>query len=268
MLRPKSLLPQRWLNWPPDKVLKRPAGLSYKVRDLHEGTLHLDILIFAVIAAVLIYRLNSVLGTRQGDEGTRPNPFVTPVTPPRPTIIDMKPVIQPATATKPLDLDLIDADANKDGKIEAGLAEITAADAAFDAAQFMAGAKYAFDMIVTSYAKGDRTALKPLLSQKIYADFDHGIAEREVQGHTSVTEIHRINSAHIVEAHLGGTMAYITVDFSIEQTTTIRDTAGNIVEDSGKPTVVEDIWTFTRDVRSPDPNWILIETRAAEKPNS
>jgi len=226
----------------------------------------LDILIFAIIAAVLIYRLNSVLGTRQGDEGSRPNPFATSTTPPpRPAVITLKPtVVKPAAAK--LDLDLIDADGNTDGKIETGLVEILAVDPAFDAAQFMAGAKYAFDMIVTSYAKGDRAALKPLLSQKIYADFDHGIAERELLAHTSVTEIHRINGAHIVEAHLGGTMAYITVDFSIEQTTTIRDNAGNIVEDSGKPTVVEDIWTFTRDTRSSDPNWILIETRSAEKP--
>lgn len=231
----------------------------------------MDILLLAVLAIFMVYKLNSVLGTRPGDErddeDARPNPFAANPVSPRPTIIDMKPVIKPAAA-KPLDLDLLDPDGNKDGKIESGIAEIVAADPAFDAAQFMAGAKYAFDMIVTSYAKGDRSALKPLLSQKIYADFDHGIAEREVQGHTSVTEIHHINSAHIVEAHLGGTMAYITVDFSIEQTTTIRDTSGNIVEDSGRPTVVEDIWTFTRDTRSSDPNWILIETRAAEKPKS
>jgi predicted lipid-binding transport protein (Tim44 family) len=227
----------------------------------------LDILIFAIIAAVLIYRLNAVLGTRQGDEGSRPNPFATSTPPPpRPTVITLKPAAKPAAAK--LDLDLIDADGNKDGKIEAGLAEIAVVDPAFDAAQFVSGAKYAFDMIVTSYAKGDRAALKPLLSQKIYADFDHGIAERELLAHTSMTEIHRINGAHIVEAHLGGTMAYITVDFSIEQTTTIRDNAGNIVDDSGRPTVVEDIWTFTRDTRSPDPNWILIETRSAEKPAS
>jgi len=227
---------------------------------------YLDILIFALIAAFLIYRLNSVLGTRHGDEQPRPNPFAAPEAQPRPlrTPIALKPA---APAKMPANIaSLIDPAANKDGKIETGLKEIVAADPSFDAADFMAGAKYAFEMIVAAYSKGDRERLKPLLSPKLYADFDAGIAAREKLEHASTTEIHRIKSARIVEAHLGGTMAYITVDYDVEQTTVTRDKAGSVIE--GHPdhvTTVEDIWTFTRDTRSSDPNWILIETRAAEK---
>ena len=229
--------------------------------------MHLDILIFAVIAAVLIYRLNSVLGTRHGDERPRPNPFASPAQQQKPALIlspAAKPVIKTAE-TEPL----IDPVANTGGRIETGLAEIAAVDAGFNVSKFMAGAKHAFELIVTSYAKGDRAALKPLLSPKIYADFDHGIAERELLGRISATEIHRITSARIIEAHLGGTMAYITVDYNVEQTTVTRDKNGAVVEGNpDQPAIVEDIWTFTRDTRSPDPNWILIETRAAEKPAS
>jgi predicted lipid-binding transport protein (Tim44 family) len=61
-------------------------------------------------------------------------------------------------------------------------------------------------------------------------------------------------------------MAYITVDFDIEQTAVTRDKTGAVVE--GNPdriSNVQDIWTFTRDTRSSDPNWLLIETRAAEE---
>lgn len=228
--------------------------------------MHLDILVFAVIAAVLIYRLNAVLGTKQDGEPPRPNPFATPAKTKK--VIALKPVAKPAAKTADLE-QLIDAASNKDGQIEAGLAEIAAVDAGFDVDKFMAGARYAFEMIVTSYAKGDRAALKPLLSPKIYADFDHGIAERELLARTSTTRIHRINSARIVEAHLGGTMAYVTVNFNVEQTSVTRDNAGAIVDGSpDQTTVVEDIWTFTRDTRSPDPNWILIETRTVEKPVS
>ena len=229
--------------------------------------MHLDILIFAIIAAVLVYRLKSVLGTKHGEERPRPNPFAAPGQQKKPVVI-LKPVIKSGAKTSETE-QLIDPAANKDGRINAGLAEIAAVDQGFDAAKFMAGAKYAFEMIVTSYAKGDRAALKPLLSPKIYADFDHGIAARELLARVSTIEIHSIKEARIIEAHLGGTMAYITIDFSVEQTTVTRDNSGAVVE--GNPdqrSTVEDIWTFTRDTRSADPNWILIETRSAEKPAS
>lgn len=226
--------------------------------------MHLDILIFAVIAAILIYRLNAVLGTRHGDERPRPNPFAPSAQARKPPLA-LKPAPKPVIKTAEME-QLIDSAANTDGHIEAGLAEISAVDAGFDVSKFMAGAKYAFELIVTSYAKGDRAALKPLLSPKIYADFDHGIAERELLARTATTEIRRINTARITEAHLGGTMAYVTVDFNIEQIAVTRDKDGAVVEGSAdQPATVEDIWTFTRDTRSPDPNWILIETRAVEK---
>ncbi|MCE9507697.1 MAG: Tim44/TimA family putative adaptor protein [Alphaproteobacteria bacterium] len=221
--------------------------------------MHLDILIFAVIAAFLIYRLKAVLGTRHGNERPRQNPFAAkdaaaraPVAP-KPELLKKPPLIT-------------DYAADKDGRIAAGLEEITAADHQFDVNSFMEGAKAAFETIVTAYSRSDRSALKPLLSSKLYNDFDDGIKAREGAGHISETMIHRIKAARIVEAHLGGTMAYITVDYDVEQTTVTRDKTGAVVE--GNPdriSSVEDIWTFTRDIRSSDPNWILIETSAADK---
>lgn len=221
--------------------------------------MHLDILIFAIIAAFLIYRLKMVLGTRHGNERPRQNPF---------TVHDMAaramPALKPAPLQKPVKL--IDAAANKDGRIDRGLDEIAATDPGFDVNSFMEGAKHAFEMIVTAYNKGDRTGLKSLLSPKLYADFEAGITVREAAGHTSETVIHRIKAAHIVAAHLGGAMAYITVDYDVEQTTVTRDKTGAVVEGSpDRISSVEDIWTFTRDLRSPDLNWTLIETSAADK---
>ncbi|MFH1158154.1 MAG: Tim44/TimA family putative adaptor protein [Pseudomonadota bacterium] len=222
---------------------------------------YLDILIFGVIAGFLIYRLNSVLGTRRGDERPRPNPFATPEIPPRPILASLPP--KPLTGQKPLRQadgfgQLIDAEANKDGRIESGLEEIAAADPSFELEHFMAGAGYAFDAIVAAYGAGDRDSLKSLLSPKLYADFEAGIRAREEQGPLQKTEESRIRAARIVEAHLGGTMAYITVDYDVEQMT-----AGGDKADTDTISSVKDIWTFTRDIRSSDPNWILIETRTA-----
>lgn len=230
----------------------------------------MDILIFAVIAAFLVYRLHSVLGSKPGnDERQRPNPFNSDNAPQPAKAAAPQPLKhqRPVLPMAPLDLgQMVDSEANKDGRIEEGLADIISADASFEINSFMQGARYAFETIVTSYAKGDLPALQPLLSEKLYRDFRAGVVAREEQGHTSDVTIHQIKSARLTEAHLGGTMAYITVSFEVEETTVTRDRAGAIV--SGNPdeiTTIEDVWTFTRDVRSADPNWILIETRAVEK---
>lgn len=228
--------------------------------------MHLDILIFAIIAAFLIYRLNSVLGTRHGNERERPNPYDAREAAPAP-IAGPKSALTPKPVAPLAGMDqLVDVEANRDGRIETGLSEIYAADPQFEVNSFMGGAKYAFEMIVTAYARGDLLALQPLLSPKLYADFSAGIKAREQAGQTYEVTIHRIKQARIVEAHLGGTMAYITVDFDVEETAYTRDREGKIVE--GNPDrifSVEDVWTFTRDTRTSDPNWILIETRSVEK---
>lgn len=236
--------------------------------------MHVDILIFAAIAAFLVYRLMNVLGTRHGSERERRNPFAPPGEEQNNSIlseaqkgqvIDMEPVLRPAQNPASFAA-LIAAEENTDGRIDTGLAEIAAADAQFDAHSFVGGARMAFEMIVTAYNRGDLATLKPLLSPKLYNDFAAGIRAREEAGHTSEVIIHRITAARIAEAHLGGTMAYITVDFDVEETTVTRDAAGQVID--GNPDrifSVEDIWTFTRDVRARDPNWTLIETRSVEK---
>ena len=235
-----------------------------------------DILIFAVIAAILIYRLNSVLGTRNGDEEQRPNPFDDQPPPPadpfakqrankaepaRTAPVCANAIIEGVTkipAKKAVSAELVDAAANVDGQVTAGLEEIAAVDHKFNAEHFMAGAEYAFGLIVDSYAKGDRAALKPLLSPKLYGDFDRGIAARESAAPSAgVPAVRNIKSARITEAHLGGTMAYVTVEYHVAQT--------SLTDPAAPEEEVTDIWTFTRDTRSNDPNWILIETRTAEK---
>jgi predicted lipid-binding transport protein (Tim44 family) len=228
---------------------------------------HIDILIFALIAGFLIYRLNSVLGTRHGGERPRQNPFAAGEAKVKAQILPVTPVPTSRVSEPLAGLEqAMDAKANEGGKIETGLAEIAAVDAQFEVASFMQGARQAFEMIVKAYSRGDLGALKPLLSPKLYEDFASGVRAREAAGHTSSIDIHRIRAARIIEAHLGGVMAYITVDYDVEETVVTRDRSGAVV--AGNPDrvfSVEDIWTFTRDTRSSDPNWILIETRAAEK---
>lgn len=230
--------------------------------------MHLDILIFAAIAAFLIYRLNSVLGTKSGSERQRPNPFTPPDAQQRPnpeaaTVPAAPPPVQPMSSAV-LD-QVIDAKANHDGRVAQGLEDIRSADPYFDVTSFVEGAKYAFEIVVTAYARGDLPAIQPLVSPKLFADFSAGVKAREAAGLKSDLTIHRVKGARLTEAHLGGAMAYVTIDFEVDETSVTKDTTGKVVEgDPNSILTIRDVWTFTRDTRTTDPNWLLIETRAAE----
>jgi predicted lipid-binding transport protein (Tim44 family) len=226
----------------------------------------MDIIIFALIAAFLIYRLYAILGARHGDERARPNPFA-PSGPARQQEQRPRTYSAPPAPPKPASLPnpeaYVDKEADSAGRVTAGLNDIAAADSAFDPGAFLQGARRAFEIVVASYAKGDLAALEHLLSPRLLSDFKAGVTARAQKGLTSQAILHRIKSARISEAHLGGVMAYVTVLFQAEETLFTRDASGAVVEGSPDRIVeVEDVWTFTRDTRAADPNWILVETRA------
>lgn len=241
----------------------------FRQRKKDAADVYIDILVFALIAAFVIYRLSSVLGTRHGSERQRPNPFdparQQDAAPQDGVTLDAEPVRPNVVPLGGIE-NHVDTAADDGGRIETGLREIAAADNYFEINSFMQGARAAFEMIVMAYSRGDLDTLRPLLSPKLFADFAAGVKAREAAGHSNELTIHRIKKARIIEAHLGGTMAYVTVDFDVEETSVTRDAAGNVVDGSpDRIFSVEDIWTFTRDTRSSDPNWTLIETRAADQ---
>ena len=206
--------------------------------------MHIDILIFALVAVFLAFRLKAVLGTRHEDDTVRPNPFAAPPHPASPPVRTLAP---PGRGVVEKPAALIDAAADADGRVSQGLDDIAAADAGFDVADFIEGAKQAFLMIVAAYNRADRGELKSLLSPKLYDDFERGLDARAGAAQNPAPP--KIRAVQISAAHLGGVMAYITVNYDVE-----GGEAGP---------AVRDVWTFARDVRSPDPNWTLIETRAA-----
>lgn len=228
----------------------------------------LDILLFAVIAAVIVARLRSILGTRHGDERQRGNPFdqsrqahddkADVVTP-----LHNRPMEGSAAHTVVIDDALLKGDNPEETR--QGLQHIIESDHSFDLQVFMQGARGAFKMITDAFAKGDRETLEPLLSEELYSSFDQAISAREENDYEADYELHRIKDARIIDARLGGVMAYITVDFDVEQTSILKDKNGKTVEgDNDRITETHDIWTFSRDIRSDDPNWELVATRIGD----
>lgn len=215
-------------------------------------------LIFAAVAAFVLFKLRSVLGRREGHEQRPPDVFAEAE---RSAAADnSNDAVLPAPGPQGREA----ADVDPDSPAADGIREIRVADRNFDPDSFLEGAKAAFEMIVEAFARGDRDALEPLLAPGVFANFEGAIAEREKAGETLETTIVAFNSAELTAAGMQGREARVTVTFVSEQSNTVRDTDGNLVD--GDPANIEkitDIWTFARDTRSRDPNWQLVETDGA-----
>jgi predicted lipid-binding transport protein (Tim44 family) len=212
---------------------------------------YFDIILFAMVAAFLVLRLRSVLGRRTGNERRR-DLFVRRA---RPAPEKVPTLGQPNNSeAPPAATPLLDA-------VAQGLGQIRRADSAFDPARFLEGARIAFDMIVTEFAKGDKASLRPLLSNEVFQQFTTAIDERNAAKETLETRILRLDSAEIVEAELLGAIAQITVKLVSHQINVTRAMDGSIVDgDPEHPIEKTDYWTFARDTQSSDPNWVLIAT--------
>jgi predicted lipid-binding transport protein (Tim44 family) len=255
---------------------------------------HLDIVFFAIVAVVLGWKLYSVLGRRTGNE-RRVDPFARPdpkdaaarrqgremgrdlgrdepeapvqIGSRRPTILRPEseaPAERPSApgGMSPRDRRQIEADiARAPQPVQDGLAAIAKADPSFNAAEFIGGAKIAFDMIVQGFAAGETKMLQSLLARDLYETFAAVIADRQAKGWKQKTDVIGITQAQIVGAELADRQARITVKFVSEQTSVTEDANGNVVEgDASHVDSIVDIWTFARDTSSRDPNWQLVLT--------
>jgi predicted lipid-binding transport protein (Tim44 family) len=216
----------------------------------------IDILIFAMIAAFLVFRLRSVLGRRTGNERQRPNPFA---------------IGQGDRTGRPAPGDNVVSLPGREGPEPApgqaapvgqGLTQIKIADPSFTESGFVAGAKAAFGMIVEAFSKGDTGTLRPLLSDDLYDEFSGSIRDRLAAGQTLDSRVEQMKAAEIIDARMDGRTALVTVRFDSRQVNVTRNEAGEVTDGSpDEATEVTDIWTFARNTRSNNPNWTLVETR-------
>ncbi len=217
----------------------------------------LDIILLALLAAFVLYRLGRVLGRRPDDSGTPvfrpPAPDDNVVSLPG-RLLQGKPPRRPAARKT-------DA-SDDDALVAAGIAEIRMQDASFDAQDFAAGAKAAYEDIVTAFARGDRDTLRRLLTRDVLENFSRAIAEREQRGETLETTIVGVRSADVTDARMSGRTAEVTVKFVSDIINVVKKVPAT--EELGAPPVKEviDVWTFVRDARSSDPNWALAETHS------
>jgi predicted lipid-binding transport protein (Tim44 family) len=201
----------------------------------------LELIIFAGLAAIVLYQLYSVLGRRVGRQ-----PEDTPATE------------AARAAARPAERPL---EPPEEGVTLSGLAAVKARDPAFDVGQFLNGAKGAYQMIVKAFSEGDRGTLKNLLATPVMASFDAAIAARESEGRTETVEFLHTPRADLEKADLApGDLARMTVRFLAEFRARSKGPEGEAVDDRR----TAELWTFERNLKSRDPNWMLIHVDAAE----
>ncbi|MGD9649437.1 MAG: Tim44/TimA family putative adaptor protein [Dongiaceae bacterium] len=218
-----------------------------------------DIIIYGVIAALLFWRLFSMLGQYGGDESKarRYDRLFQKIE---------ESVEQKVAGKKGGQVDII---IGEDGQatpltITQVLQHLKNIDPRFSEANFLRGARIAFHTIVKAMAEGKREELKPLLDEAIYQDFIQVLDARSRAGEVLENIIVRLRDPAITGASIQGDQANLTVTFMSEQIHVVRDQSGKVID--GDPDRIYDVtdnWTFSRQIQSPDPNWRLTATASA-----
>ena len=189
---------------------------------------YIDIILLAMIAGFIFLRLRGILGKRTG--------FSEKLS------TDFKQEIQKETTNKNLKNQTFDDSAKQ---------------------EFLNGAKAAYEMIVTSFAKGDKNVLKPLLNKEIYQNFSDEIDNRKKENIKSELTFVGVKSAKIKNFEKKDNIYTFTVDFVSEIITCKKDKNNKVIE--GNPDIIKivnDIWKFSKNMWSNNPNWYLVETQA------
>ncbi|MGH7022379.1 MAG: TIM44-related membrane protein TimA [Caulobacteraceae bacterium] len=141
-----------------------------------------------------------------------------------------------------------------------GVAALRARDSSFDPAQFLQGARQAYQTIVKAFTEGDRATLKPLLAPAVMDGFETAMRERETAGRTETVEFLQPPRADLESVSLVDDLARAAVRFLAELRNRTKDSAGEAVDDRR----TAEVWTFERNIKSRNPNWLLIHVDAAE----
>jgi predicted lipid-binding transport protein (Tim44 family) len=194
----------------------------------------IEILIAAMVAGVILFRLYTVLGRRTGHE-PQPQDRINPV-------------------SSAANLRALPAERPSEPQARS-LFDIQLADPSFETGHFLKGARSAYEIVLKAFAGGDRASLKPLLSDEVYKAFDGEIAKR---GGTQAAEtLAGITDAQIVHATLENQTAEITVSFRAQFAHGTPSSGDYVQRD------VTDVWTFARQIGASSPTWTLVATSGA-----
>ncbi len=189
---------------------------------------YIDIILLAMIAGFIFLRLRGILGKKTGFEEDIESSFAHEAPPTKPKVN--------------LNANTFDDNAKE---------------------EFVKGAKIAYESIITNFAKGKLKDIKSLLDKSVYQQFEEAIKDRENKKFSSETTFIGLSSAEIKQHVQNKNMLEVTVEFVSEIISCVKDKDNKVI--SGDPEKIKkvlDTWKFSKDTRSSNPNWLLIDTQA------
>ena len=211
---------------------------------MHLSLPFIDIIIFAIIAIFLVYRLKSILG--QNSDGNEQNSKIDIQKK------DFSNVVK--IGNKKLN--------NKD--LETYKDEISLIDPTFNENEFLKGAQNFFEMVIACFVKGDLKDLLNFIDGKLIKNFQSVIDERLEEQESLKIDIVKINSIQIKDVKKLKNFLRLSVLFETEQIKVLKDKKGKIIDgDQNNSILVRDLWTFEKKIQSKDLNWKLVETSNA-----
>lgn len=212
---------------------------------------YMDIIFLLIVAALILMRLYSVLGTRPGQKTEiriiTKEEFEK----------DYKNIYQEV------------AQKLKTADISAAEKELSALDKTllkipdFNKQDFCARVMKVFEMVLDAFASHDEKILKMLLGKKLFDKFQEIIKQRTNDGITAETDLIKVDELSIIDAKISAKgIARIVVRFISEQVNLLKNAAGEVIEgDENFVQKITDIWTFERDIHSTSPVWLLVSTK-------
>lgn len=222
----------------------------------------MDLLLFAAFAVFMGFKLYNALGKKDFDE---PRPTAKPsnsnvVTFPHGEA-EQTPVQDVAFRDVKKEEDYTALEATYGAEVVNRVKEIRDIDPAFTVQHFLAGARYAFEMILAAYSKGDKATLQSLLARDIYKGFSEAIDARSQQGSNEENTLVSVESPTIKNISVQNKTAQIVVEIISEQINLVKNKDGKVIEgDPSEVNKVSEMWTFSRNLTSPNPNWELVAT--------
>lgn len=211
----------------------------------------IEILVLAGIAIFLVLRLKNVLGTREGFE---------------------KPPLQESSPSKNNrdfrvidggeDTDITDNIDKKSPSADA-LARMKKVDNGFSVNEFLSGARSAYEMILMAFENGDLKEVEVFLDADVQDAFQQVINTRAEKKLKVVAEFYGIRELSLKSADFDEKtkIAELSVAFTGELSSVVKNEEGKIIEGDAKQVKRQkDTWTFSRDLSSTDPNWLLVAT--------
>jgi predicted lipid-binding transport protein (Tim44 family) len=216
----------------------------------------MDIIILAALAIFIFFKLRGELGKvddeqkRDGIKNFIKEQTKTSAGDENPNVITINHIDEKSQKI----LNKLDSEIKKDLEPVLEKSKISAAN-------FMKGAEMAFESIIESFAEGKVETLKPLLSDKIFQQFESVIKQRQAQNQSLNTKILAIKESKIIAAKMLQNFAHITVRFTTEQINYLTNNQGEVIDGSKEDVNdVTDIWTFKKDCTSANPNWFVAST--------